>query len=102
MTATLYQPNQPALIVPIDGLTLPNSNGYAVVTERIAKLLDCSINGVDILASSDDYVAYSIFDNEGETNLPAMITLSILTGYSFDPEIEDEILSGNILIITRD
>lgn len=101
MVATLYIPNQPPQIVPTDGLTLPSPEGYAKVSKETAAFLGCPKGFVDVLDCGPDYVAYSIFDNEGDTNPLAMAALSTVSGHTYDAEDEDQILHGPILLVTR-
>jgi hypothetical protein len=100
MTATLYRPNQLPTIISIGNSVKPSSQDYAHVTEQIAELLGCSSGMVDVLAKASTYIAYSIFDAEGEVNLTAMAILRELTGQSFDPDVEDELIMGNVLIVS--
>jgi hypothetical protein len=98
MTATLYRPNQLPLIVNANNLPAPNEQGYARVTEQIADLLECSLKMVDILAVANNYVVYSVFDDDGEINTSATNALTEITGIAFNSTQEDETLRGNILI----
>jgi hypothetical protein len=97
--ATLYQPGQPPQPLPADQFSLSDAAGRAQVTQAVADALGCAVGLVDVLASGPDYVAYSIFDSEGEVNMEAMKELERLTSYLFEPDNEDEILKGNMLII---
>ncbi|MBU6122274.1 hypothetical protein [Hymenobacter siberiensis] len=54
---------------------------------------------VDVLASGPDYVAFSIFDFEGEVNLAAMEAVAEISGHDFDAADEDQTLAGPVLII---
>lgn len=63
-------------------------------------LLHCAPELVDVLASGQGYVAYSVFDCEGEVNPEAMAALGALTGVSFDAGNEDELLRGPVLVVT--
>jgi len=60
--------------------------------------IECIPGLVDVLVSSPDYVAYSIFDCEGLANDAAMAALTQLTGVKFGDD-EDEILRGTVLLI---
>jgi hypothetical protein len=68
-------------------------------SDAISELLCCVPGLVDVLASGKGYVAYSVFDNEGEINISAMTVLTELTGKTFDFNNEDDILRGPILVI---
>lgn len=103
MRALLYQPGQPPEPISADGFGLPDeTTGFVSKTSGAAAVLDCPPGLVDVLASGRDYVAFSVFDHEGEPNLEAMRVLSALTGTAFDAADEDELLRGPILLITRD
>lgn len=99
MTATLYVPNQPLQLVATNGLSLPTTAGYAFVSEEVARYLDCTRSLVDVLACGPGYVAYSVFDFEGDINQPAMIALSTIAGHLFDTEDEEQQLRGPVLVI---
>lgn len=100
VTATLYLPQQAPRLVP--AYELDSVDGVAVfskIPSQVPVLLDCRPEVVDILASGPHYVAYSIFDFEGSTNLLAMEALTVLSGVSFSMNEEDTILCGPILIV---
>jgi hypothetical protein len=102
MIATLYRPGEPPQSIPADNFQLAGPAGFAKVTEAEAQALGCHVNLVDVLAVGADYVAYSIFDNEGELNLEAMQALAELTGLSFGLGDVDEMLRGNVLVVQHD
>jgi len=102
MRALLYQPGQPPQPVSVAGFVLPTeTTGFVDEASRVATVLDCAPGLVDVLASGRDYVAFSIFDHEGEPNPDAMKVLSDLTGTAFDVNEDDELLRGPILFVTR-
>ncbi|MGI4736152.1 MAG: hypothetical protein ACRYG7_13455 [Janthinobacterium lividum] len=102
MRAILYQPGQPPQSVSVAGFVLPNeTTGFVDEASRVATVLDCAPGLVDVLASGRDYVAFSVFDHEGEPNPDAMEALSDLTGTKFDIDEEDDLLRGPILFVTR-
>jgi hypothetical protein len=99
MYATLYVPQQSPQPISVEGLALPDPlSGLASIPERVPILLECTPGLVDVLVSNPRYVAYSIFDYEGEANCAAMAALTELTGVKFGDD-EDEILRGNVLIL---
>lgn len=101
MNAILYVPQQAPHLVPVEGLSLPDPvTGFASVNEQVASLLNCTANLVDVLASSPQYVAYSVFDFEGPINHSAMVAVAEIAGVIFDPDDEDAILCGPVLIVT--
>lgn len=100
MTATLYLPHQLPRVVSVEELSLPdNATGFVKVPSNVAILLDCAPSLVDILASGPEYVAYSIFDCEGEINHTAMVAVSEVSGVKFDELDEDSVLRGGVLIL---
>ena len=101
MTATLYQPGQPPQPLPADQFPLPDASGRAQVTQAVADALGCAVELVDVLASEPGYVAYSIFDCEGEVNESAMTVLADFASIKFDLKEEDEILKGSILLLSN-
>jgi len=101
MTATLYQPGQPPQPLPAELFTLPDASGRAKVTQAVADALGCHVGLVDVLASGPGYVAYSIFDCEEEINESAMIRLINLTEVAVDLEEDNDILRGNVLIVSN-
>jgi hypothetical protein len=100
MQATLYIPNQPPQLVSTAGLSLPLPTGYTSVSDEVVQLLGCPRALVDVLDSGPDYVAFSIFDYEGETNHLAMSALESISGHKYDARDEDQILQGPILVVT--
>ena len=100
ITAILFMPQQQPLTVSVDGLALPDpKSGFAAVSERIAELLGCAPDLVDVLASGADYVAYSVFDCEGPVNQAGMAAVAEVSGVAFDMDDEDAILCGPVLIV---
>lgn len=73
----------------------------AQIPDQVAALLGCSSGLVDILASGPEYVAYSVFDSEGEANPAAMAAVAAVSGEAFDLDDEDALLYGAVLIITH-
>jgi hypothetical protein len=99
MQAILYIPYHAPQPVVIDGLVLPNAATELVkVHEQVSMLLNCAPALVDVLASAPGYIAYSIFDHDGQINHTAMEALTELTGVSFG-ENEDSILRGSVLVV---
>jgi hypothetical protein len=102
MVATLYLPQHSQQVTSTEGLKLPAPpNYYAFVTEKVAALLGCTQEQVDVLDSGADYVAYSIFDSEGELNPEASLALATVSSNSFNLADEGRYLRGPILILTR-
>lgn len=101
MNVTLYSPNQQPCDSNPEGFTLPDTNGFAQVPVQAARLLMCTLELVDVLASSPDYVVYTIFDNEGLANPEATQAVGILIGHSFDTNSKDELLRGPVVIVKR-
>ena len=100
MNATLYLPQQPPRPVPCNGLSIPDPNtGLAQVPEQVPALLGCASELVDVLASGLGYVAYSVFDHEGEINLAAMNAVASVSGVAFSLDDEDSILRGPVLVV---
>ena len=100
MRATLFLPFQPQRPVQATGFTMPDSiTGLVRVPPQAAELLECAPSLVDVLASGPDYVAFSIFDFEGEVNPAAMAAVAELSGHDFDEADEDHALAGPILIV---
>ena len=102
-TAVLYQPGRPPQQLSDEQLDnfLPDIKS-SYVPNTVSHLLGCAPSLVDILASGQGYVAYSVFDGEGETNIFAMRELAELTSNLFDLDNEDHILRGPVLIIRYD
>ena len=67
--------------------------------DTVSKLLDCAPGLVYVLASGHGYIAYSVFDSEGEINTTAMTVLAELTGETFDFSDEDNTLRGPIVVV---
>lgn len=100
MNATLYLPQQPPLSVAVEGLCMPDpETGFARVPEQVPGLLGCPPELVDVLASGPEYVAYSVFDCEGEANPAAMAAVAAVSGGAFDSEDEDAVLRGAVLVV---
>ena len=100
MNATLYLPHQLPQAVPIEGLVMPDINGFVGVPEQVPVLMSCAPGLVDVLATGAGYVAYSIFDCEGPVNIPAMTAVSEVSGVAFDLDDEFAVLCGAILLVT--
>ena len=101
MNATIYLPQQPPQAVSIEGLIVPNpTTGLVGVPASVPVLLGCMPELVDVLAAGPGYVAYSIFDSEGEVNPVAMEAVEAVSGVSFDLEDEDAVLRGPVLVLT--
>lgn len=99
MTVTLYTPsNQPTFESP-DGFSLPGAKRFASPIPKVAALLGCVPGLVDVLASGEKYVVYSIFDSEGPANPTATLAVAELIGSNFDVADEDELLRGPVLIV---
>lgn len=99
MYAILYIPHQSPQSISVEGLTLPDPLlEFANVPERISVLLGCAPRLVDVLVSSPSYIAYSIFDSEGQINDEAMTALSELTGVKFGDD-DDNTLRGVVLLV---
>ena len=99
MQAVLYTPQQTPQTVPIDGMTLPDPETRLVqVPEQVHVILNCAPALVDVLSSAPNYIAYAVFDHEGQVNHAAMKALAKLTGVSFG-EDEDSFLRGAVLVI---
>jgi hypothetical protein len=100
MNATLYLPQQPPRAMPADGLFMRDpKTGFARVPEQVPALLGCAPGLVDVLASGPEYVAYSVFDCEGEANQAAMAAVAAASGVAFDAEDEDTVLCGAVLVV---
>ena len=100
MNATLYLPQQPPSIVSAQGLCIPNATtGFVRIPAQVPALLGCALELVDVLASGPDYVAYSIFDCEGDINPAAMAAVAEVSGVSFDLSDEDTLLCGAVLVV---
>ncbi|MET4072952.1 hypothetical protein [Hymenobacter sp. UYCo722] len=100
MNATLYLPHQPPQPVPADGLAMPDpATGLVGVPAAVPILLECAAELVDVLASGPGFVAYLIFDCEGEVNPAAMAAVGELAGVGFELDDEDAVLRGPVLVI---
>jgi hypothetical protein len=99
MTTTLYIPKKQPINKPNDGFNILEDGTFATVPYQAATLLGCAPGLVDVLATGNGYIVYSIFDAEDEVNEAAMRTVAELTGISFDASNEDEVLCGPVLII---
>ncbi|GAB3309397.1 hypothetical protein GCM10027511_21910 [Hymenobacter humi] len=100
MKATLYLPSQPPLDISTEDLSLPDpATGLAKIPKRVSALLGCAPELVDVLACGPGYVAYSVFDSEGDINLNAMTAVTKATGVRFDTDDEDTVLLGPILMV---
>lgn len=76
------------------------ATGLAWVPDKVSGLLGCAPGLVDVLASGPEYVAYSVFDSEGEVNPAAMAAVAAVSGVAFDAEDEDAVLRGAVLVVT--
>ena len=102
MNATLYLPHQPPQLVAVEGLCMPDpTTGFARVPDQVPGLLGCAPGLVDVLASGPEYVAYSVFDCEGEANPAAMAAVAAVSGVVFDVEDEDAVLCGAVLVVIK-
>ena len=102
MTATLYLPQQSPQTVSAEGLVLPDpATRLARVSAEVPILLGCAPELVDILTTGPSFVAYSIYDSEGEVNPAAMEAVAQVSGVSFDLEDEDAVLRGAVLLVTE-
>ena len=78
------------------------ATGFAQVPDQVPGLLGCAPGLVDVLASGPDYVAYSVFDSEGEANPAAMAAVAAVSGVAFDAEDEDAVLCGAVLVVRQE
>jgi len=100
MPATLYQPAAAPQPVSDQGLWTPQAAlTFSGLSDLVPGLLHCAPELVDVLASGQGYIVYSIFDCEGEINLEAMAAVGAVTDMSFDIENEDEVLRGPVLVV---
>ncbi|GAB2874127.1 hypothetical protein GCM10027044_40850 [Hymenobacter ruber] len=100
MRAILYTPAEPPRTVSPAGFTMPDRvTGLVRTPPQAAELLECAPTLVDVLASGADYVAFSIFDFEGEVNYAAMEAVAKISGHDFDVADEDHTLAGPVLIV---
>jgi hypothetical protein len=101
MNAILYLPRQQPLAVSNEGLCLPGvDTDYVIIPDEVPPLLGCVPGLVDILACGTQYVAYSIFDSEGDVNLAAMEAVAKVSGIEFNPNDDDEVLRGPVMVVT--
>ncbi len=100
--ATLYPANGSPTNFSLDDLGLQNHNGgLKASVERVASVLGCKPELVDILASGDGCMAFSIFDCEDNVNSEAMDALTQSTGHQFDKLEEDHIIRGPVLLVRK-
>jgi hypothetical protein len=100
MVATLYLPGQLPQAVSTTGLLLPDpATRFSRVPEQVPVLLNCVLELVDVLASGPGYVVYSVFDCEEPINLEAMTAVAEVSGVVFDPDDEDALLCGAVLVV---
>ena len=99
MTVTLYPPDKPSVTESPEGFSLPGAKRFASPIPKVAALLGCVPGLIDVLASGEGYVVYSVFDSEGPANPTATLAVAELTGSSFDVADEDELLRGPVLIV---
>ena len=76
------------------------ATGFASVPDQVPALLGCAPGLVDVLASGPEYVAYSVFDSEGEANPAAMAAVAAVSGVAFDSDDEDAVLRGAVLVVS--
>ena len=101
MIVTLFEPGQLPRRISSVGKTLPNAEGFAQVTDTVARELGCVLKLVDVLDCGPDYAAYSIFDYEGQPNPVASDALRQVSKHSELYTPENEELQGPILLVTR-
>lgn len=100
--ATLYPAEGSPVNFSLDELDLQNAEGgLKPSVERIAIVLGCRPELVDVLASEDSCMAFSIFDYEGDVNSEAMDALAKTTGYRFDVLDDNHVIQGPVLIIRK-
>lgn len=75
--------------------------GYVYVADEVAHLLGCVRGLVDVLDSGPDYVAFSIFDYEGDSNNGAMEALEAISRHEYGRGDDDQILHGPVLLVMR-
>ena len=95
VTITLYRPMELPIDIPVIDFTEDLVYGKTLPVERIATLLGCVPWQVDILATDEHFVMYSVFDCEGPENPTANAVFLELTTI----DIEDDALRGSILVI---
>lgn len=108
MVAVLYKSGEVPKVLGNEEFTLPNQEtGFAKVSEPVALALGCTISAVDILDCGPDFVAYSIFDYEGDPSENGMSEegLKALMKWTKHPEAyakgNAEDLGGPLLLVTR-
>lgn len=102
MNATLYLPRELPKSVPTGDLfTIGKATGYVQIPLIVSALLGCAPKLVDVLASSEGYVVFTVFDSEDEANPTAMQAAAELTGIDFDTTDEGELLRGPVLIVKK-
>ena len=100
MTVTLYRPSLAPEAVSEAGFRLDENTGQVIQdTGLAAGLLGCAPFLVDVLANGKGYLLYSVFDYEGEANTTAMAVFTKLTGIELNPEDDDGLLQGPVLVI---
>lgn len=100
MKATLYSPHEPPRVLPNEGFVLPDpATLVAQVPAQVSAFLGCVAELVDVLVSGPRYVAYSVFDYEGELNHAAMKALTEVSGESFDLKDEEAVVCGPVLVV---
>lgn len=102
MNVTLYQENiQPQSLL-ATGFILDTKSGLIIQNQnQAAEFLGCMPGLVDVLASGQGYLIYSIFDHNGAANYSAMAAFTALTGIAINVSDEDEVLRGPVLVIQR-
>jgi len=103
MVVTLYTPGQPPKDISPDGFSLPNpASGFAQVTTQVALELGCAEFLVDVLDCGPDFVAYTIFDYEGEVNHEGTLAVQ---RHSKHPTLygsdDDATICGPLLLVAR-
>lgn len=98
MNVTLYLPGEASPIrIDADGFTLSTTSHQIT---RVSKALDCSPGLVDVLATGPAYVIYTVFDSEAEVNYAGMIVTGQYTSMEFDPDDDDQVLRGPVLVVS--
>lgn len=100
MTVTLYRPDKTPETASEAGFHLNEVSGQVIQNTGLAAvLLECAPSLVDVMANGKGYLIYSIFDYEGQANPAAMAVFTELTGVGLNPEDDDDILRGPVLVI---
>lgn len=100
MNVTLYQTDTQPQSLLATGFILDAKSGWIVQNQgQAAKFLGCVPSLVDVMASGQGYLIYSIFDYDGAANFSAMAAFTALTGIALDVSDEDEVLRGPVLVI---